>query len=63
MGTSARVTWRLSDIVRTDNHQVRPLGNPQIDPEPIDYGVTGDEVFAQVATGYTTITYTVRFKK
>ena len=63
MGTSAEVSWRVSDIVRSDNHKLRPLDDPHIDPEPINFRYAGDQVYARVSTGYTTITYTVSHEK
>ena len=62
MGTSAEVSWRVSDFVRTDNHTLRHLDDPHIDPQTINFSYAGDE-HERVSTGHTTITYIVSHEK
>ena len=60
-GTNAEVVWSASSVIVSDNHGVRNLAQPAIAPKALHFRTSGDNAFATLEAGVTTITYTVTF--
>lgn len=60
MGVVADIRWSLvTDVLRGDNHGLRPLDDPVGDPPLLNVRYVGDDVIVKVQAEYTKLTYTV----